>query len=172
MKIKKCDVCGSFQPCPEYAEYPILCQECMISISGLMQREMAAGRETHLKNYLKVKDMETTYMLKPLNVVYETLSQIFPEFPPSDEVSIEKFHAVLKIHNSQTLFPKLNRRFILFNTEDNRLGVSQCNIETDLTLDASSDEIKAAMDKLYAFHHKQLSIIVYRELQGKKELLQ
>lgn len=161
----KCEVCGGFQPCPEYYVPPILCKECMYSTSTIMQREIHFGRETHLRNFLKIKNMPTFHKFKPLKMVYQQLSQVFSEFTPEKQGNIEDFHAILKFENSITHFPKIDNRFILFNNKSKHLGIAYCSIKTDLTLISSSDEIEAALKKLYGFYHKKISMSVYRNLK-------
>ena len=113
--------------------------------------------------------MQAIYRFQPINQVYTTLKEIFPNFPKPDKL-LKNFYAIEKEKDDLKIYLRLTNRFIVFNEKDQQLGTGILNIETKLTTESSSEEIKKMVQSLYAFHHKELSIIHYRAIMNTEHV--
>ena len=120
---------------------------------------------------------ETTYKLVPLLSMKQHYSTGSPELEPSEKEKIkshlEQFHVVLKIVPSwhtdassqkEVYMMKVYEEVLMLSTKTQKFGITNFQVETDMKPDATSDEIKATLQKFNSSLYKEQSKKTYLDM--------
>lgn len=70
-----------------------------------------------------------------------------------------------KVVTSAIPIPETEAHVIYFNPKTQAIGNHQLAMQTDLTLESTTDEIKAVVKKYLALHYKLWSLVRYAKLK-------
>lgn len=99
----------------------------------------------------------------------------YPPISKKAEENLKKLYIVLKIeptwHTKVTSQQKVSvakkhKSAIILYTEQKKFGTAKYNINSSLTPEANSDEIKAEIKKFEALLYKRLSKYMYKNITG------
>lgn len=86
--------------------------------------------------------------------------------------NLKNAYLIMKKRGKEFFFIKATfQKFLIFNHKKQVIGYTKFHMQTQLTLESTDAEIKAAIEKFANAHYKQVSIKIYPNLKPVKGLL-